>query len=247
MDKEWACQLMKKYCESARSVLLIGSHALGEANHNSDIDFIVITDNVNISDNIRTSLDKSVRDIGQFFLDAKIYTQDEFKNAKSGKEHFFLWTALSSGRTICGEDIRRRIDLNKRIVVNLVWECLETITSCSDKLEMNTQFTGCCFTLYQSLATTYFVERFVLEESNCPPKRLFMQQMLDNAYNLVRKRYDHVTRQVKEPEFSQDIKLPLSVDRKFDPSDYRIVRKQCKMVVDYLQNTYSKVTEWAEV
>ncbi len=247
MGFKWANRQIIKFCNLAKSIVLTGSHATDEAKSTSDVDFLIVANDTSSAESIKESISKVSSEAGRPRLDVKIYTENEFKNAKSGKEHLFLWTALSNGQVLCGEDITQCIELNKRRVVNRVWGELQTITDCVDKLEMNTQFTGCCFSLYQALKTIYFVERVILEKSGCPPKRVFIEQMLEKAYNLVRERYYYVTRQVKDPEFSRDIKLPLSVDRKFDSSDYRIARKQCKMVVDYLQNTYSKVTEWAEV
>jgi len=246
MSFEWANHQIMKFCNLARSIVLTGSHAINEATPTSDVDFIVVAHDAVSAESIRASIRNVSKGAGRPFLDVKIYTADEFKKVKSGKEHLFLWTALSNGRVLCGEDITRGIDLNERRVVNTVWQELETITRCSDKLDMNTQFTGCCFSVYQALTTIYFVERFVLKESNFLPKKAFIRQMLENAHNIVRERYYYVTRKVEAPEFTRDIELPSSVDRRFEQSDYRVVRKQCGKAVEYLQHAYPKIVDWAE-
>ncbi|MGV9170021.1 MAG: nucleotidyltransferase domain-containing protein [Promethearchaeia archaeon] len=246
MSLEWAKQQVTKHCDLAKTIILIGSHATDEATSTSDIDFIAITENANAAERIRRSISKRSMKDNRPLLDVKVYTEEEFRKAKSGKEHLFLWTALTTGQTLCGEDITQNITLNKRRLVNTVWEELQGVVDCVDKLEMRTRFTGCCFALHHALATMYFGQKFVLEHSRYSSKSVFMRNMLGNALDLVKDRYYYVASRVEKPELAQDIRIPASVDRKFSEADYNLVRQKCEKSMAYLRQKYSKVAEWAE-
>ncbi|MBD3159735.1 MAG: hypothetical protein GF309_13215 [Candidatus Lokiarchaeota archaeon] len=246
MSLEWAKNKIMAHCDWAKSIILTGSQATGESTSSSDIDFIAIVEGTSSGERIRRSISKRSTKGNRPLVDVKVYTEEEFRKAKSGKEHLFLWTALTTGQTLCGEDLTQDITLNKRRVVNTVWEELHEVVDCVDMLEMRAHFTGCCFALYQALATTYFVQKFVLDQSKHPSKLGFMTDMLGDAHDLVKDRYYYVASRTEKSELAQDVGIPTSVDRKFSEADYSVVRQKCEEAVRYLRQNYSKVAEWAE-
>jgi len=246
MSLKWAKNIIMAHCDSAQSIILTGSHAMDESTSSSDIDFIAIVNGTNSAERIRRSISKRSAKGNRPLLDVKVYTEEEFRKAKSGKEHLFLWTSLTGGETLCGEDITQSITLNKRRLVDTVWKELQGVVDCVDKLEMRTHFTGCCFTLYQALATIYFVQKFVLEQSGHPSKSVFMRDMLGDAHDLVRDRYYYVANRTEESELTQDVSIPTSADRKFDEADYSLVQQKCEEAVSNLRKNYSKIAKWTE-
>jgi hypothetical protein len=224
---------------------LVGSYAYGEARSDSDIDLLVITQDVESAERVKNSIDALQSDSPGNSIDCKVYTEKGFAAAKSGKEHLFLWAALSKGELLCGEDIRDGIKLNPTLITESIWHLIDELSSCRDSLKNRSQFTGCCYYIYYSLVTSYFLDRFILQfNHNCQPKVDFMRERLLNTYDIIKDRYQWVIDHVTNPEVSCTIKIPKATDRKFSEKQYLEILNICKSTLEYLQNVYSRTTKW---
>ena len=238
---------VKSHCTKTKSIIVVGSHALGEERHGSDLDLIVIAksrENARLLKEIVSLHNKNTK---EYIIDCKIYTEKEFNIAKSGKENLFLWVALSNGKILFGKDIRIDIKLNPRLVVNSVWDLLQNLNKSIDLLEAKTQFTGCCYTLYQALVTSYFIERFVLQvRGSAQSKSVFINKMLGETYDVVRDRYYWVVNRITNPEIEGIVATPILADKRFLKGDYRSILNKCIDIQEYFRDVYSKIIKWAE-
>ena len=238
---------VEENCEGSKSIVLVGSHALGEARSDSDIDFLVITQDVESAERIKNSISMLQSASSNTFIDCKVYTEKGLADAKSGRENLFLWTALSNGRLLCGEDIRESIKLNPMLVTELIWQLIGDLDNSRDLLRIRSQFTGCCYSIYYSLVTAYFLERFVFQSSeSIKPKIEFMQARLLSTYDIVKERYQWVVHNLPTSEISCRIKIPMAVDKKYSGTRYMEILKICENTLEYLKNVYSCVTKWRE-
>jgi predicted nucleotidyltransferase len=125
----------------SKSIILVGSHALGEAQDDSDLDSLVISRDVEHVEQISNSIAILQSASSSIFIDCKVYTEKGFNAAKSGMEHLFLWIALSNGRLLCGEDIREDMKLNPMLITELIWQLIEDLDNSRDLLKAGSHFT----------------------------------------------------------------------------------------------------------
>lgn len=244
---ELLTDFLRTNCDNARSIILVGSRALGEAQGDSDLDLIVLANEDEDAKEIMEDIEELQSATITPHIDCKIYTNKTFPAAISGEGHLFLWTALSQGLLLCGEDIRGSFKLNPRLVVDFVWQMLQNLEACRDYLKARSQFTGCCYSVYYALTTVYFIGRFVHQrESFSQPKYKFIQGYLRSTHDIARERYRWVLRQVVAPEVSCSVKIPESVDRKFSQNQYNDILKACQTILELIRYEYSQVNKLLE-
>ncbi|MFX1579566.1 MAG: nucleotidyltransferase domain-containing protein [Promethearchaeota archaeon] len=250
MNKEVAdlvTHFIGQNCKRSKSIILVGSHALGEARNESDLDFLVIAQDVESVGQVKNSIAMLQSASPNTFIDCKVYTEKGLADAKSGRENLFLWTALSNGRLLCGEDIRESVKLNPMLVTELIWQMIEDLENSRDLLRIKSQFTGSCYSIYYSLVTAYFLERFVFQSSESFKLKIeFMQERLLSTYDIVKESYQWVVHNVPTSEISCRIKIPMAVDKKYSGTRYMEILEICENTLEYLKNVYSCVTKWRE-
>jgi predicted nucleotidyltransferase len=227
------------------SIMLTGSHVDGNATKGSDIDLIVVTLGTNEAGAVKKCADKLNKTNSQFLLDCKIYTKQEFLASQNGIESLFLLTCLLHGKILSGHDITKNIKLNSELVLNSIWRCVQNTEESCERLKMYNQFTGCCYHLYNALATVYYVNRFVLKTMDKSTTKCdFISTCLDDQYFKVRDRYFWVARKNRCAIFADTLKVPTSIDKRFKKSDYLGVHKRSLDVLDLVQKNYCDVSIW---
>jgi len=228
------------------SVVLVGSHAVRRAREGSDIDLIVIARGDREAEAIRVIADRLNRGRIRPVLDCKVYTEREFLQAKSGRENRFLWTCLVNGKVLSGRDITHEVRLLPGLVKDAFWTHVQYVEDACDKLREHVQFTGSCFRIYDALATTYFVERFILNVTSPNlSKEDFVQSYLGHQYEKVRDRYYWVMRHIRSNAVDT-LRVPASADRKFGREEYTRVRGRGLAVLRLLHTRSRQVTEWGD-
>lgn len=231
----------------SKSIILVGSHALGEARDDSDLDLLVITKDVEHVEQISNSIAMLQSASSSIFIDCKVYTEKGFDAAKSGKEHLFLWIALSNGRLLCGEDIREDMKLNPMLITELIWQLIEDLDNSRDILKARSHFTGCCYSIYYSLVTAYFLDRFIIQLNDDYQSKVdFLRERLPNTYDIIKERYQWVINHVTNSEVSCIIKIPIAIDKKFSGKKYFEILNICESTLEYLKNVYSWIVNWRE-
>lgn len=190
--------------DSATSIVLVGSHALGNAHENSDIDLIVLTNHQRGVENIQEIEKKLNRSGSRPVIDCKVYTKSEFSSARTGLENRFLWTCLSNGKVLFGEDITKSIQLSLQYVCELYWKHIQDVENVCRNLEAGVQYTGSCYSLYDALSTTYFIDRYILHSIKVDMnKEAFIKSQLGNEFSKVRERYYWIVGRTKKYELTK--------------------------------------------
>ena len=232
--------------DSAMSIVLVGSHALGNAHEDSDIDLIALTKHqrdVEIIQNIGKELNKSE---SRPVIDCKVYTEKEFSNARAGLENRFLWTCISNGRVLFGEDITD-IQLIPQRVSESYWTHVQSVENACGNLEAGAQYTGSCYSLYDALSTTYFVDRFIFHSfKDGINKEEFIKSQLGSEFSKARERYYWIVGRIETVSSLISLRIPTGVDRKFKRRDYKLMHGRALDVLEVLQDRYKKIKYWSE-
>jgi hypothetical protein len=231
----------------AISILLVGSHALDIAHEDSDIDLIVIAKqerDVEIIQEIGKKLNTSV---SRPDIDCKVYTESEFSSIRTGRENRFLWTCVSNGKVLFGEDITETIQLVPQRVSESYWTHVQSVEDACRNLDAGVQYTGSCHSLYDALSTSYFVDRFIFQSiKDGMNKEEFIKSHLRNEFSRVRERYYWIVGRIETANSQDRLRIPVGVDRKFKESDYRRMHLRALDVLDVVQDQYKKIMHWSE-
>ncbi len=246
---EWdlLSNFLKYNCDQVWSIFLIGSHALEEEEPQSDIDLIVVTQGEEGAEKIRKAMQKVNKRYAKPLFDCKIYTQQDFRAAKSGNEHLYLWTALTNGKRLCGENISDMVRIQPSIVVDIIWKSLKELETALSMLESHIQFTGCCYAIYNALTTSYFTLRFVLKRTDYScSKKGFLSRTLEDRYEVVVERYDWIAAHIKRHGSTGEIKIPITADSRFGKRDYKALLPKCKITKQLLSKVFDWASAWAD-
>lgn len=231
----------------ALSIVLVGSHALGLARESSDIDLIVLTESHQNANTIRRFAEELNRDQSRPIIDCKVYTKAEFLRAKTGPENRFLWTCLTNGRVLFGEDITQDVLLNPRLVSESYWQCVQNVEDAARNLEAGIQYTGSCFFLYDAFSTTYFIGRFIFHSiGEDITKEDFIKPQLREEFSRVRKQYYWISRRAETKDAQNKLRIALSADRKFSKDDYNRLHTRAQDSLTGLLDMYRKIKGWSE-
>lgn len=233
--------------DSAISIVLVGSHALGIAHEESDIDLIVLTKqrkDVEIIHIIGKELNSSgPRPV----IDCKVYTESEFSRARAGLDNRFLWTCLSNGKVLFGQDITKTVQLIPQRVSESYWKHIQDVEEGLRNLDVGVQYTGSCYSIYDALSTTYFVERFILHSiKGNMNKEEFIKMQLQTEYSKARERYYWVISHIEKANSERKLRIPAGVDRRFNRSDYKLMHSKVVDFLEILQNRYKNIKNWSE-
>lgn len=233
--------------DSAISIVLVGSYALGNAHEDSDIDLIVLTKHqkdAEVIQNIGKDLNRAE---SRPVVDCKVYTESEFSGARTGLENRFLWTCLSNGKVLFGEDITKTIQLAPHCVSESYWQCVQSVNDACTHLGAGVQYTGSCFFLYDSLSTTYFVDRFIFRSvEDGLRKDDFIRSKLASEFSRARERYYWIVSRKDHTKSQSSLRVPTSVDRRFKRSDYERMHEKAVGVLRLVQDKYREVKKWSE-
>ena len=224
----------------ADSIVLVGSSVDGNVTKNSDIDLIVIAKDSISAAQLR-KISKQFEGIGDRpLLDTKVFTEQEFVKARNSKDNFFFWSCTRNGKILHGRDILNDVKFNPDIATSLMWDCISEIESACRDLELQVQFTGCCFKILSSLTTLYFAEKLILQRKTpIVGKEEYLKSMLGNQYSIARDRHYWVVRQMPD-ERMRKLRVPTSVDRRFGVKAYSDLFSRASLV---LERVHSKVPE----
>jgi predicted nucleotidyltransferase len=238
-------QFLKRVAKHTVSIVLAGSQVDGTAHEDSDIDLIIITKNKDEADVVHGLADDLNKSELRPILDCKVFAKQDLSSAKSGPENLFLWICLTHGRLISGIDVTKDVDLNTQTVLNLIWRCVQNAQEVIDWLDSQVHFTGCCYHVYNSLATIYFVNRFILNTvAPTETKRDFIKSHLGDQYLRIRERYYWVVRHLDVNLSQKTLKIPLSVDKRFKKVDYLRILDQTHFIVSMVESTFDSVKKW---
>jgi len=229
------------------SIILVGSQAEGMADEGSDIDLIVVTSHEKESREVHRISSDLNKAYSRPILDCKVYTEKEFQSERSGKENLFLWTAFRNGSAISGRDITKAVKLLPESVSNKVWRHIQAVEDTCDKLEARVEFTGCCYCIYDALATLYFISKHILHTiDSFTKKQDFIMSTLGERYAKARERYYWVTRHVKTNAFPKQLRIPKSVDQSYRRSDYAGMHKKGLNTLELLHDTFLRIKKFLE-
>lgn len=231
-------EFLSKAKSLADSIVLVGSRVDGNVTKNSDIDLIVIAkDSISAAQLLKIS--KQFEGIGgRPLLDTKVFTEQEFVKARNSKDNFFLWSCTRNGKILHGRDILNDVKFNPSITTSLMWDCISEIESACRDLEVQVQFTGCCFKILSSLTTLYFAEKLILKEKTpIIGKEEYLKSMLGNQYSVACDRYYWVVRQMSDDQ-KQRLKVSIHADRKYGVKAYS---NMTSCVTEILEIVHSKV------
>jgi predicted nucleotidyltransferase len=229
------------------SVVLVGSHATGQAQKNSDIDLIVIAEDECATKVFREIVEGFDRSGLRPLLDCKVYTEEEFGRAKSGHENRFLWTCLIDGKVVWGKDISKEVQLNPKLVSDSYWQHIRGVEEACSNLQSGVRYTSSAYHLYDALNTTYFVEKFILHsiEGNIH-KEGFIRQKLGGEFVQARDRYYWVMHHAGATRPSSRLQIPTAVDKKFKRSDYERMHDAARNVLELVHVKHKEIGNWME-
>ena len=239
-DLELNNEILSNMAKKAHSILLAGSWAEDRHGATSDIDLVIIA----LDDNDAKELHRMTQAFGQHSsratLDCKIYTEKEFLIAKNGGENFFLWSCMQSGKILHGRDIRKEVKLNTNGVKESLWNCISELEHALIKLESSSEFTGCCYQLYESLSTFYFAEKHFLKNGeHTHSKEEFIESILGKEFKIVRERYYWVARKARSE--SKNLRISHRTDAKHAKREYAELYWKVDEVVNLLDSKVKKL------
>ncbi|MHA2025651.1 MAG: nucleotidyltransferase domain-containing protein [Candidatus Thorarchaeota archaeon] len=226
----------------AVSIILVGSYAIGNAHENSDIDLIVLTKNQKDAELILTIQKELNKSESRPVIDCKVYTELEFSSVKSGPENRFLWTCLSNGKVLFGEDITETVCLISQQVCESYWKHIQNMEDVCRNLDANVKYTGSCYFIYDALSTTYFVDRFILYPTEVHTnKEEFIKSFLGREFLRTRERYYWIANQIETENSRKRLRIPKAVDRRFNSSDYKEMYEKAINIIEVLQDRYKEL------
>ena len=230
--QEYLDQILSKIRTLSHSIILVGSNVTGSTSSESDIDLIIIVKDEESAKSVKKITRVVQNSNDRHSLDCKIYTEQEFVKAKTGRDHFFLWSAFKNSRTLHGCDSWTNIKLIPSKVTSILWNCIREIENATVLIEMRAQFTGVCFKLYSSLKTVYFGEVCFMK-MNDSRKSAFIQEILGDQYRICLNRYKWVAGQL-EDHSTEKLKVPSNIDRRYRDSDYKKLEGICKSASEFV-------------
>jgi predicted nucleotidyltransferase len=244
-------KILEKFITSAAdsviSIVLVGSQATGNDHDDSDIDLIVLTKHkkdVDVIHNIGIDLNRSE---SRPVIDCKVYSESEFSSARTGLENRFLWTCITNGKVLYGEDIIDTIQLVPQLVSESYWMQVQSVENACINLDSGVQYTGSCFYLYDALSSTYFVDRYIFRlTSNGKNKEEFIKSKLRSEFSKARERYYWVVDCIDTVNSQNKLRIPVSVDRKFKQNDYKQMYARSIDILELVQNRYKEINNWSE-
>ncbi|MFX1369494.1 MAG: nucleotidyltransferase domain-containing protein [Promethearchaeota archaeon] len=229
-----------------KSVVLVGSRAEGSEGADSDIDLIITVDDIPTAKKLRAIQQSFQTSKGRPLLDCKIYTEQELSEAKSGREHFFLWTCMQVNKVILGQDVLAGIKLVPRKVIDFLWMCTTNVEEACRKLEAHIEFTGCCFSIYHAIVSLYFSEKFILHEGKSRgAKEDFIKSILETEYDIIRSRYYWVTSHLLDAP-PHVLRIPAGVDKRYKQRNYGAMLSRTEAVLDILHSRIPIVVKMLE-
>ncbi|MHA1637001.1 MAG: nucleotidyltransferase domain-containing protein [Candidatus Thorarchaeota archaeon] len=240
--------ILEPFLPLTLSIMLVGSQVNSENRSDSDIDLIAIGEHPQ-------KLRKLILESNQHLsggvrpkLDLKTFTQQDFVKRISEKENFYFWTCSQHRRVLHGSDLLDNIQLIPQMVDNLIWNQVEQLQESIEWLEMNKRYTGSCFYIYEYLATSYFLERFVLESRKVQSlkKGEYLKRILNDLYGTVKQKYYAVVK--KEPPFrvSRVVKIKGDTDRNVRPEDYFKLQLMNTDILNNAEEIKKRIGKWVD-
>lgn len=236
---------VSSYCHS---IVLVGSHAIGEGDSDSDIDLIILSNTTKEADYIKRAVDdqKRWRD-SRSLIDCKVYTLEEFQRAKSGPQNRYLWTCLKNGLLLHGEDIRDSVRLDPNQVSDSYWAIVQSIEDACLNLSRQTQYTGSSYILYEALGTTYFIDRHVLcSLKSGERKEQFIESILGNEFSVCRERYYWVSRHIRPDASETRMRIPMSADKRYGPNMYSRMHEKALKTLNLVKKKFGLIQRWTD-
>ncbi|MGY5854523.1 MAG: nucleotidyltransferase domain-containing protein [Candidatus Thorarchaeota archaeon] len=238
---------LAKIAGDTLSIVLVGSHVLGNTKSDSDIDLIILTKNHEKSMIVL----KAMETLNQFksrpLLDCKVYTEMELSKAKAGLDNLFLWTCMLNGQVLLGRDITDVVELNPNRVSESYWNSIDLVESACSNLADLIQYTGSCYAIYQLLCTTYFIDKFIFDSINeNQHKSDFLKSVLGSEFKKARDRYYWVIRNIDFSGFPKTLKIHRRVDMKFKKGDYEKMYDKGIHTYNLTKDKYNQIKKWAE-
>ncbi len=219
---------------------LVGSWTEGTGGNQSDIDLILVVENVQRLNQVKVILDE-FRDVcydNRPLIDAKVFTEEQLRNALQSLDYFRLWSGLNSGMLLWGESIhpQLRIDLVRKIMIR--W--LDLISEVSLKIDMYSEFEGACFVLYSALVEFYFIEKHLLHSSDSPiTKEEIVSSHFSGLSNLVRREFYNVAGRITKQQ--GQIKISIKSKRHRPKNDFLDLSRAAKLIELYCDRIYREV------
>ena len=129
----------------ATSIMIVGSYVENLSHDQSDIDLVILCNNPENRKEIKKILSSKSLMHDRPSLDCKIFTESEFRRAKTSDQHFFLWSSLQHSICLHGRNISKEIKLNLNLVVNNLWNIIKQIEEVYRLLDSHVQFSGCWY------------------------------------------------------------------------------------------------------
>lgn len=105
-------------------------------------------------------------------------------------------------------------------------------------LENRIRFSGSCYYIFEAIKTSYFVERYVtdsLDYSNLL-KDIYIQNLLQKDYNIIRKRYYEIVQDVENKEGFLLVKIANSHDKDTRKEEYIGLQRKIGGVVSLVSD-----------
>ncbi len=226
----------------SRSVILTGSWAIGENTRLSDLDLLVIVQDMTKKEKVEDllALFKWPSRERRRSVDIKVVAETEIPDRTNEHDYFATWLRLKVGITLLGTNACDLLVLKpphgKRIAEGL----LDDINQSFAWLESGIRFTGTAITIMNVLKTFYFIERYLLLNGKHPQtKNALIEDMLGDSYNLlVRIYYDLGNNLFK----STRIRVSAKREKQYSNQDYAKLLDRTSHIMEYMERIYRQLT-----
>ena len=231
---------LKKYCDS---LYLVGSYPQQEYDRLSDIDLIVLVgDTVFIPKvlEIVNIFGKSIHGFRQV-VDARVYTENSFKESYGGLDHFSLWSSINSGLLIIGEPIQAKLKLH--LVISGITYWMNRVNESTSLLEARSQFAGACFYLRSALVWFFFIEKYLYSENKQTlSQRRILELYFNDMESTVGSCYEEVVKKSRKKLVTPKRGKIQIKRRVWSELDYSKLLDIAKRIMNYGDRIYQKTS-----
>jgi predicted nucleotidyltransferase len=189
-------QLVREISYECGSIILGGSWAKQEQHIGSDVDLCIVCLDKRRKKHVIRSVEKVVRGFppSHPFIDARVFTEKEFKELTMGVENPFWFTFLRTAVSLHGEMIT--IPLLTHIFRDSLWRAITEIQEAEDLLACPEFFDLGCYKLWTAMSLSYTVQCLIYEKQFSKTDQMaFVQQLFGESFERIRSGY-LVTRRV---------------------------------------------------
>jgi len=183
-------QRVTPFCSS---VVLGGSRASGNAQPNSDVDLCLICPDSRCKGKVLTALRSTIKraNQGRALIDAKVFTEDEFKHTIQSLQNPHWFTFFQEARLLHGTEIN--VPLFRHLFRDAVWQATEEVREAIDYVERSLFWNVACYKLWTALSTCFTVECLSRGRSYRKSDKIqLLQRLLGSLMSLIREGYESV-------------------------------------------------------